>query len=50
MDPIKVYFSGKGKPKEVIIPPEKKLLKIKLKRMSQKVILLKQLLFKNNQL
>ena len=28
MDPIKVDFSGKGKPKEVIIPPEKKVLKI----------------------
>ena len=28
MDPIKVDFSGKGKPKEVVIPPEKKVLKI----------------------
>ncbi len=28
MDPIKVDFSGKGKPTEVIIPPEKKVLKI----------------------
>ncbi len=28
MDPIKVDFSGKGKPKEVIIPPDKKVLKI----------------------
>lgn len=28
MDPIKVDFSGKGKPKEVVIPPEKKILKI----------------------
>ncbi len=28
MDPIKVDFSGKGAPKEVIIPPEKKVLKI----------------------
>lgn len=28
MDPIKVDFSGKGAPKEVIIPPEKKILKI----------------------
>ena len=28
MDPIKVDFSGKGRPKEVVIPPEKKVLKI----------------------
>ncbi|MBQ5884495.1 MAG: hypothetical protein IIW72_08200, partial [Clostridia bacterium] len=28
MDPIKVDFSGKGRPTEVIIPPEKKVLKI----------------------
>ena len=28
MDPIKVDFSGKGAPKEVVIPPEKKILKI----------------------
>lgn len=28
MDPIKVDFSGKGKPKEVVIPPDKKILKI----------------------
>ncbi len=28
MDPIKVDFSGKGKPKEVVIPPEKKVLKL----------------------
>ena len=28
MDPIKVDFSGKGKPKEVVIPPDKKVLKI----------------------
>ena len=28
MDPIKVDFSGKGKPTEVVIPPEKKILKI----------------------
>ena len=28
MDPIKVDFSGKGAPKEVVIPPEKKVLKI----------------------
>ena len=28
MDPIKVDFSGKGKPKEVVIPPEKKTLKL----------------------
>ena len=28
MDPIKVDFSGKGKPTEVIIPPERKVLKI----------------------
>ena len=28
MDPIKVDFSGKGKPTEVVIPPEKKVLKI----------------------
>lgn len=28
MDPIKVDFSGKGKPKEVVIPPEKKILKL----------------------
>lgn len=28
MDPIKVDFSGKGKPKEVVIPPERKMLKI----------------------
>ncbi len=28
MDPIKVDFSGKGKPKEVVIPPDKKALKI----------------------
>ncbi|MBR0535847.1 MAG: CvpA family protein [Clostridia bacterium] len=28
MDPIKVDFSGKGKPREVVIPPEKKILKI----------------------
>ena len=28
MDPIKVDFSGKGRPKEVVIPPEKKILKI----------------------
>ncbi|MBR4286394.1 MAG: CvpA family protein [Clostridia bacterium] len=28
MDPIKVDFSGKGKPREVVIPPEKKVLKI----------------------
>lgn len=28
MDPIKVDFSGKGKPKEVIIPPDKKILKL----------------------
>lgn len=28
MDPIKVDFSGKGRPTEVIIPPEKKILKI----------------------
>lgn len=28
MDPIKVDFSGKGKPKEVVIPPERKILKI----------------------
>lgn len=27
MDPIKVDFSGKGKPKDVVIPPEKKVLK-----------------------
>lgn len=27
MDPIKVDFSGKGKPKEVVIPPDKKVLK-----------------------
>ena len=28
MDPIKVDFSGKGRPKEVVIPPEKKTLKL----------------------
>ena len=28
MDPIKVDFSGKGRPKEVVIPPDKKMLKI----------------------
>ena len=28
MDPIKVDFSGKGKPKEVVIPPDKKILKL----------------------
>ncbi len=28
MDPIKVDFSGKGTPKEIVIPPEKKVLKI----------------------
>ena len=28
MDPIKVDFSGKGRPKEVVIPPEKKILKL----------------------
>ena len=28
MDPIKVDFSGKGRPKEVVIPPDKKVLKI----------------------
>ena len=28
MDPIKVDFSGKGAPKEIVIPPEKKVLKI----------------------
>ena len=28
MDPIKVDFSGKGRPTEVVIPPEKKVLKI----------------------
>ena len=28
MDPIKVDFSGKGAPKEVVIPPEKKVLKL----------------------
>ena len=28
MDPIKVDFSGKGKPTEVVIPPDKKVLKI----------------------
>ncbi len=28
MDPIKVDFSGKGRPKEVVIPPDKKILKI----------------------
>ncbi len=28
MDPIKVDFSGKGAPKEVVIPPDKKILKI----------------------
>lgn len=28
MDPIKVDFSGKGRPTEVIIPPEKKVFKI----------------------
>ncbi len=28
MDPIKVDFSGKGAPKEIVIPPEKKFLKI----------------------
>ena len=28
MDPIKVDFSGKGRPKEVVIPPEKKVLKL----------------------
>lgn len=28
MDPIKVDFSGKGKPKEIVIPPDKKVLKI----------------------
>ena len=28
MDPIKVDFSGKGKPREVVIPPERKVLKI----------------------
>lgn len=27
MDPIKVDFSGKGKPHEVVIPPDKKVLK-----------------------
>ena len=28
MDPIKVDFSGKGRPKEVVIPPDKKVLKL----------------------
>ncbi len=28
MDPIKVDFSGKGRPKEVVIPPDRKILKI----------------------
>lgn len=28
MDPIKVDFSGKGRPKEVVIPPDKKILKL----------------------
>lgn len=28
MDPIKVDFSGKGKAKEVVIPPDKKILKL----------------------
>ena len=28
MDPIKVDFSGKGRPKEVVIPPDRKVLKI----------------------
>lgn len=28
MDPIKVDFSGKGKAKEVVIPPDKKVLKL----------------------
>lgn len=28
MDPIKVDFSGKGKPKDVVIPPDKKILKL----------------------
>lgn len=28
MDPIKVDFSGKGKPKELVIPPDRKVLKI----------------------
>ncbi len=28
MDPIKVDFSGKGRPTEVVIPPERKVLKI----------------------
>jgi len=28
MDPIKVDFSGKGRPKEVVIPPDKKVLKM----------------------
>ena len=34
MDPIKVDFSGKGRPTEVIIPPEKKVLKIIIKELS----------------
>ena len=28
MDPIKVDFSGKGTPKEIVIPPDKKGLKL----------------------
>lgn len=28
MDPIKVDFSGKGTPKEIVIPPDKKVLKL----------------------
>lgn len=32
MDPIKVDFSKKGGPKEIVIPPDKAVLKIVLER------------------